>query len=222
MKRQITIVAITMALAASSAFGASNAQLKAIKKTINTVPVPELPAKAAELVTQAAKEDREAVAVTVVRAAISKSRSSAPLIVSAISKAAPEVAGPVSRVAAEMETAQSGNIAAAAISAAPNARAEIVSSVQQGVYGTSSSSTVASFIDASASSDSSFTRGSARGVNNGHSENKGTPINERAGGNGHGRFPTAPPHGGNPPGHNGQPDRHGPPPFVDYTQPRHF
>lgn len=220
MKRQITIVAIAMALAASSAFAASNAQLKAIKKTINTVPVPELPAKAAELVTQAAKEDREAVAVTVVRAAITKSRSSAPLVVAAISKAAPEVAGPASRVAAEMETAQSGSIAAAAIGAVPSAKAEITASVNQGLYGTSSASTIATFV--SDTSVDSTTRGSARGVANGHSENKGRPINERGGGNGNGRFPTAPPHGGNPPGHNGQPDRHGPPPFVDYTKPRSF
>jgi hypothetical protein len=220
MKRQITIVAIAMALAAPSAFAASNAQLKAIKKTINTVPVPELAAKAAELVTQAAKEDREAVAVTVVRAAITKSRSSAPLVVAAISKAAPEVAAPVSRVAAEMETAQSGSIAAAAIGAAPSAKAEITSSVRQGVYGASSSSSIASFV--SDTSSDTTTRGSARGVNKGHSANKGTPINERGGGNGNGRFPIAPPHGGNPPGHNGQPDRHGPPPFVDYTQPRQF
>jgi hypothetical protein len=40
--------------------------------------------------------------------------------------------------------------------------------------------------------------------------------------NGNSRFPTAPPHGGVPPGHAGQPDRKGPPPFVDYTKPRSF
>lgn len=39
---------------------------------------------------------------------------------------------------------------------------------------------------------------------------------------GNSRFPTAPPHGGNPPGQNGQPDRKGPPAFVDYTKPRGF
>jgi hypothetical protein len=39
---------------------------------------------------------------------------------------------------------------------------------------------------------------------------------------GNSRFPIAPPHGGNPPGHNGQPDRKGPPAFVDYTKPRSF
>jgi len=38
----------------------------------------------------------------------------------------------------------------------------------------------------------------------------------------HSRYPIAPPHGGNPPGHNGQPGRHGPPPFVDYSKPRCF
>jgi hypothetical protein len=40
--------------------------------------------------------------------------------------------------------------------------------------------------------------------------------------NGNSRFPTAPPHGGNPPGQTGQPGRKGPPPFVDYTKPRSF
>jgi hypothetical protein len=40
--------------------------------------------------------------------------------------------------------------------------------------------------------------------------------------NEHSRYPIAPPHGGNPPGLNGQPGRHGPPPFVDYSKPRGF
>lgn len=65
-------------------------------------------------------------------------------------------------------------------------------------------------------------------LNSGNGNGNGAPpLN--AGGNGHvntpngnSRYPTAPPHGGNPPGHNGQPDRKGPPPFVDYTKPRSF
>jgi hypothetical protein len=40
--------------------------------------------------------------------------------------------------------------------------------------------------------------------------------------NGNSRYPIAPPHGGNPPGQNGQPDRKGPPAFVDYSKPRGF
>src|SRR5687768_6169947 len=112
MKRQITMLALAALLAAPSVFGASSAQLKSIKKTISSVPVPELPATAADLVTKASKEDREIVAVTALRAAIYKSRSSAPLVVAAISKAAPDVAAPVARVAAQMESAQSANITA--------------------------------------------------------------------------------------------------------------
>src|SRR3954469_10499264 len=135
MKRQTLVLALSAILAGPSAFAITDAQLKIIKKSLTSVPVPELPAKAAELVTQAAKEDRETVAVTVVRAAIRKSRASAPLVVSAVSKAAPEVAAPVSRVAAEMESGQAGSISAAAVSAAPHAKTEIVSSVHQGVYG---------------------------------------------------------------------------------------
>src|SRR5205809_5841424 len=91
MKRQLMMIALAAAVAAPSAFAVTDAQLKAVKKSLNSVPVPELPAKAAELVTQAPKEDREAVAEAVVRAAIYKSRPSAPLVVAAISKAAPEV-----------------------------------------------------------------------------------------------------------------------------------
>jgi hypothetical protein len=129
------MLALAAAVAAPSAFAVTDAQLKVVKKNLNAVPAPELPAKAAELVTQAQKEDREAVAETVVRAAIYKSRPSAPLVVAAVSKAAPEVAGAASRVAAEMEAGQSDNITAAAAGAAPAAKTQIASGVQQGVYG---------------------------------------------------------------------------------------
>jgi hypothetical protein len=65
-------------------------------------------------------------------------------------------------------------------------------------------------------------------ANNGNGDGKGNG-NGNGGGNvtpntpnEHSRYPIAPPHGGNPPGHNGQPDRKGPPPFVDYSKPRGF
>jgi hypothetical protein len=224
MKRQITMLALALALAAPSVFAATGAQLKAIKKTINSTTIPELPAIAAELVTKAAKEDREAVAITAVRTAILKSRSSAPSVVAAISKAAPEVAAPVSRVAAEMEAGQSASIAAAAVDAAPQAKAEIVASVQKGVLTATSSSSIASLGAASETSSASqasgsglTTRDSARTVHGGKSNNRVKPINEN---NGNGRFPTSPPHGRNPPGHD--PNHQGRPDFVDYTKPRSF
>ena len=220
------VFALAAAVVAPSAMAVTEAQLKAVKKSLNSVPVPELPAKAAELVTQTAKEDREEVAVTVVRAAIRKSRSSAPLVVSAISKAAPEVAAPVSRAAAEMEAAQSDTIAFAAIGAAPHAKTEIVSSVHQGVYGVSSTSSFssssassASALSASAAPTAFTVHGDASTVHGGHTENRGQPINLEHGGEGDGRFPTHPPFV-IPPGHD--PNHHGRPDFVDYTKPRHF
>jgi hypothetical protein len=231
MKRQLIAFALAAAVAAPSAFAVTEAQLKAVKKNLSAVPVAELPAKAAELVTQAAKEDREAVAVTAVRTAIRKSRTSATAVVAAVSKAAPEVAGPVSQVASEMEASQSGSISAAAVGAAPSAKTQIVSSVHQGVYGaTSSSSSSFSVAPASSSSASSFTassfssptltaRGGASTVHGGHVETVHTPINSEHGGEGNGRFPTHPPFTV-PPGHD--PDHHGRPDFVDYTKPRHF
>jgi len=216
------VFALAAAVAVPSALAVTEAQLKAVKKSLNSVPVPELPAKAAELVTQAAREDREAVAVTAVRAAIRKSRSSAPLVVSAISKAAPEVAAPASRAAAEMEAAQADSIAFAAIGAAPHAKTEIVSSVNQGVYGssfTSAGSSASSPLSASAAPAAFTVRGDASTVHGGHTENRGKPIDLEHGGDGNGRFPTHPPFV-IPPGHD--PNHHGRPDFVDYTKPRHF
>ena len=220
MKRQTLVLALAAILAGPSAFAVSDAQLKAIKKSVNSVPVPELPAKAAELVTQAAKEDREVVAVTVVRTAIRKSRASAPLIVSAVSKAAPDVAAPVSRVAAEMEAGQSESISAAAIGAAPHAKTQIVSSVHQGVYGGVSTPSPAPVADAAVTPATFTARGSADTAHGGgQGENRGNPINRRSGGDGHGRYPTSPPHS-IPPGHD--PNHHGRPDFVDYSHPRQF
>ena len=209
------MLALAAILAAPTVLAASNAQLKSIKKTISSVPVPELPATAADLVTKASREDREIVAITALKAAIFKSRSSTPLVVAAISKAAPDVAAPVARVAAQLESAQSASITAAAVDAAPHAKAEIISSVQQGVSASAASSSVPTVADASEANRELTVRGEARTVNGGHANNKNKPINR-----GNGRFPISPPHGGLPPGHD--PNHQGRPDFVDYTQPRRF
>jgi hypothetical protein len=135
MKQLVTIAVFTaaVALVAPSANAITAAQKKAVKKAITGVPVPEMPAKAAELVKDASKEDREGVAVEAVRAAIYKSRTSAPVVVSAIVKAAPELAATVTQVASEIEHTQAGYIAGAAISAAPASKAEIMTSANRGV-----------------------------------------------------------------------------------------
>lgn len=206
MKKQLLILALCAAALAPSAMALTAAQAKAVKRALDSVPVPELPAKAAELVAKASKVDREAVAMAAVRAAIYKNRASATLVVSAIAKSAPDLAGAVSLVAAEMESGQARSIASAAVNAAPGAKTAIAASVDAGVQ------------RSAAASDASFTtRGSAanphRGANVTHSNR---PINPGAHGNGN--FWQNPPHGGNPPGHD--PDHAGKPDFVDYHKPR--
>ena len=134
IKQLVTTAAflVAISLAAPSAYALSAADAKAVKKAVTSVPLPEMPAKAAELVKNASKADREAVAVTATRAAIYKSRSSAPQIVASISKVAPDLAPAVSMAAAEMEGNQAGLIARAASIAAPGSKAQIFSSVNTG------------------------------------------------------------------------------------------
>lgn len=223
MNKLVTTAAVIVALASitPSAFAITAAQAKAVKKAVTSVPVAEMPAKAAELVQSASKEDREDVAVTAVRAGILKSRSSARLIVSAVVKAAPEVAGAVTMAAAEMDSTQAGGIAGAAISSAPSsAKSTIVASANQGVKMASftpATSTVATHSSIStvsapvilAPSYSGVTvRGGAAAPVGGQVVSGNTPINTTSGGNGSGTYTgaTATPQSS--------------PTLVDYTQPR--
>jgi hypothetical protein len=204
MKKLVTIAALMVALAmvAPSAFAITAAQTKAVKKAVTSVPVAEMPAKAAQLVTEASKEDREAVAVTAVRAGIYKSRSSARLMVSAVAKAAPEVAGAVTKAASEMEAGQAGYIASAAISAAPTAKTEIITSANQGVTLSAGGATQITPVR-------TFTpRGAAAAPATAPVTQTQTPINTTSGGAGNGTFTgaTATPAGN--------------PQVVDYTGPR--
>ena len=197
MNKLVTTVAFTVALtvAAPSAFAITAAQAKAVKKAVTSAPVAEMPAVAAQLVKDAAKQDREAVAVTAVRAGIYKSRSSARLMVAAVAKVAPEVAGAVTRAASEMEAGQASQIASAAIKAAPSAKNEIVSEANR-VPKPTAPATV------------TRVRGSAQVPATGVVQQSGTPINTTAGGNGSGSF-------------TGATATEAPPAEpVDYTQPR--
>lgn len=203
MKKLVTTAALLVALAmtAPTAFAITKAQEKAIKKAVTSVAVAEMPAKAAQLVSESKKEDREAVAVTAVRAGIYKSRASARLLVSAVVKAAPDVAGAVTKAATEMEPGQAGFIASAAISAAPASKTDIVTSANRGVIPVGGGSQV--------TPPRAFTpRGSAAAPATAPVTQSNTPINQTSGGNGSGSFSgaTASPAGN--------------PTVVDYTAPR--
>jgi hypothetical protein len=138
MKRNklTTMAALSVALATftvTTANALTSIQVQEIKQAVLGVPVPEMPAKAAELVNKAEKRDRQAVAVTAVRAIAQKHRAATPLVISAVSKAAPDLASAVAVAASEVVTDQAGSIARAAAISAPTHASEVVAAVSQAV-----------------------------------------------------------------------------------------
>jgi hypothetical protein len=126
-----TMVRAVFALVIAAAFtsvniAAEKSQTDAYKKIFSKVAPPELPAKAAELVSKAPAQEQKATAVAVVRAAVQKSRVSAPFIVSAVAKAVPTVAAVAAATAVSLEPKQAGLISKAATAAAPSRAGEIV------------------------------------------------------------------------------------------------
>ena len=136
MKKLTTWAAMLVAVAAlaTTSHALTASQVQEIKNTVLSVPVPEMPAKAAELVTKAEKKDRQAVAITAIRAIVMKHRAAAPVVVAAVSKAAPELAPVVALEASKLAPDQKTYIVRSASIAAPTqARqvAQVASSATQ-------------------------------------------------------------------------------------------
>lgn len=146
MKNLIATAALFVALAAMTtpAYALTTAQAKKIKETVLSVPVPEMPATAADLVTTSEKKDREDVAVTVVRAVIAKHRAAAPVVVAAISKVAPEVSAAIVKAATQAVPEQKSQIVMAATTAAPSQAAAISTVGQSSTTRTVAGATTAS------------------------------------------------------------------------------
>src|SRR6266568_5862476 len=106
-------------------------EVSAINKTIKEAPAADLPVKAAEMVTQSAKKEKEAVAVAVVRAAIAKKPASAISVVSSVVKAAPSTAPAVAAAAAKLAPDQVEAIATAAALAAPELADKVVAAISE-------------------------------------------------------------------------------------------
>jgi hypothetical protein len=144
-KKLTTVAALltaTVALTVTSSQALTSIQIQEIKTSVLSVPIPEMPAKAAALVKNAEKKDRQAVAITAVRAIVVKHKAAAPLVISAISKIAPELAPVVAAAGAEIATEQAASIANAAAIAAPQQAPEVAVAVAK-VAPTQSSSIAA-------------------------------------------------------------------------------
>ena len=115
--------------ATSPAQALTDKEVSAINQTIKEAPAADLPVKAAELVKQSAKKQKESVAVAVVRAAIAKKPASAVSVVSSVVKAAPATAPAVAAAAAKLAPDQVEAIATAAALAAPELADKIVAAI---------------------------------------------------------------------------------------------
>jgi hypothetical protein len=178
MKTAVCVAAATLSVASVQAL--TSIQVQEIRQTILSVPVPEMPAKAAEVVVNANKKDRQAVAVTAVRAVVSKHRAAVPLVISAVSRVAPEVAPAIAVAASELATDQAAAFAHAAAMAAPVQAHEISAAVAKAVP--AKADTVVAAVAPVVS-----TRGSASVVG-GFYRIENQPINRQTGGSGNGTF----------------------------------
>jgi hypothetical protein len=93
------------------------------------VPAAELPAKAADVVSQAKRRERKPITVNVVKAALSFNPAAAPAIVGAIARAVPEMASIAAGTAAVQQPKQASAIAKAAAAGAPSQAGAVVKAV---------------------------------------------------------------------------------------------
>jgi hypothetical protein len=106
-------------LTTSTAYAGKSPQLELFKKELRAVSAAEMPAKAAQLVSQAKPEARATTAENVVSAVFAVRPVALIAAVSAIARANPDVASVAAAKAATLQPKQSAAIALAAADAAP-------------------------------------------------------------------------------------------------------
>lgn len=130
MKMNITgVLAFALVLGCGVALAKDEPGVIALKETFSKVPAAEVPAKAADLVSQAEAGGRDSVAVNVVKASLKKNPTMATAVVGAICRKSPETAPTVAATAAGVQPKQAKLIAQAAAAAAPSKAGEIVKAV---------------------------------------------------------------------------------------------
>jgi hypothetical protein len=132
--KYITCIFLGLALlVAGNSFAKDAPKANPFTKVLTAVPAAELPAKAADLVSQAKAADRQEATINVVKAALSINPAAAPAIVGAIARAVPEMASLAAGTAAAQQPKQAAAIAKAAAAAAPLQAGAIVRAVCRAV-----------------------------------------------------------------------------------------
>lgn len=118
-----------LVLAAASVVLANDQSATTIKESLSKVPTAEIPAKAADLVSAAKPDGRDAVASEVVLIAIKTKPAVTLAVVGAVCQKSPEVAPTVAATAAKAQPKHARQIAQAAAAAAPAKALAIVKAV---------------------------------------------------------------------------------------------
>jgi|ERR1035437_7994937 hypothetical protein len=134
LMKYITCILLSVAfLVAGNCFAKDAPTANPFNKILTAVPAAELPAKAADLVSQAKPRDRQAATVNVVKAAVGINPAAAPAIVGAIARAVPKMAAVAAGTAAAEQPKQASAIAKAAAAGAPSQAGAIVRAVCRAV-----------------------------------------------------------------------------------------
>jgi hypothetical protein len=129
MKMHHCTMFLAVTVAITTAFGANAAENSTSLPTLgvlSTVGSAELPAKAAELVTQANPKNLKSATIDIVKAAVGLNPAAAPAIVGSIAQASPDMAATAAATAVTLVPNQVLVIAKAAAAAAPAKAGEIV------------------------------------------------------------------------------------------------
>lgn len=120
------VIAAVLAIGANSLCAATSPQVASARKTLRAESAIEMPAKAAQMVSQAKAEDRDITTASVVAAALDVRPASAVAVVGAIGRQSPEAAAPAAVKAALLQPKNLSKIASAAAAAAPTQAPKIV------------------------------------------------------------------------------------------------
>jgi hypothetical protein len=119
MKRITSILLSVAFLVGCNSFAKDAPKANPFSKVLAAIPAAELPAKAADLVSQAKPAQRSETTVNVVKAALGINPAAAPAIIGAIARAVPEMSSIAAGTAAGEQPRQAAAIAKAAAAAAP-------------------------------------------------------------------------------------------------------
>lgn len=124
-----TLTALAGLLALSLPLAAEPASYDSLQKDFAAVRTLELPARVASAVSAAAPGDRQAVTRDAVRAGLTVSPASAPMIVGAVARANPNSAADAAASAASLQPKETAKVVRAAIGAAPSQVESIVTAL---------------------------------------------------------------------------------------------